>query len=69
MRKYKIEFVALSKFSNQRDLDVFYADTKQEADNIINRNAKKNKGMLRKTDVLIVYIKNENGEILDKYSF
>lgn len=69
MRKYKIEFVALSKFSNQYDLDVFYADTKQEVDSIINRNIKKNKGKLRKTDVLIVYIKNENGEILDKYSF
>lgn len=69
MRKYKIEFVALSKFSNQYDLDVFYADTEQEVDSIIDGNIKKNKGKLRKTDALIVYIKNENGETLDKYAF
>ena len=66
---YKVEFYQLTQYGNRFCIQNYYADTPKRVDEIIEQGKKIHKKILRANDKLLVYIKNEPGEILDKYTF
>lgn len=66
---YKVEFYQLTRYGNEFCIQNYYADTQERVDEIIEQGKKIHKKWLRANDKLLVYIKSEQGEILDKYTF
>lgn len=67
--KYKIEFYQLTPYGNRFFIRAHTVYKKTQVDKSIELGKWFCKEHLRRNDQLLVYIKNNQGEILDKYTF